>query len=97
MTRLINDKDDEGNIIVNPFAKLITAALREAVTRPQGLPTEMSTVVISLIYKDKGSRDSLQNYRPIAVMSVLYKILTRCMADALQKFALPQPSPGCGP
>ena len=44
----------------------------------------MASVVISLIYKEKGHRYDLSRYRPIAVMAVLYKIMARCMADVLQ-------------
>ena len=41
-------------------------------------------MVITMIYKEKGHRYELWRYRPIAVMAVLYKIMARCMADALQ-------------
>ena len=37
----------------------------------------------TLIHK-KGSRHYIANYRPISVCSLIYKILSRCLADALQ-------------
>lgn len=79
-----NEKDDNGNDIMNKFAVLITSALTECFSRPENLPTSMSQVLISLIYKEKGCRNEFINYRPIAVMSVLYKIATRAMSDAIQ-------------
>ena len=44
----------------------------------------MNNAVTSLIYKDNGkAKDSLENYRPITVCSVLYKILSRTVASAM--------------
>ena len=40
----------------------------------------MRTGVISLLYKDKGHRDDIDNYRPITVLTTLYKILSRAIA-----------------
>ena len=51
------------------------------------LPAELNTSVTTLIHK-KGARNDLSNYRPISVCTVIYKILARCLADALQT-ALP--------
>ena len=76
--------EEEGVRPPHPFAELLGEAFKEVVQRPEGLPPEMASVVVSLIYKEKGYRYDLSRYRPIAVMSVLYKIMTRCMADALQ-------------
>lgn len=55
-----NEKDEHGREEPNPFAELIAAALREAVTRPEGLPADMRQAVISLIYKEKGERCHLK-------------------------------------
>ena len=40
----------------------------------------MRTGIISILFKDKGRRDDLRNYRPITVLCSLYKILSRAMA-----------------
>ena len=74
---------EDGSEEENPFLVLLTEALVEAVIHPEGMPHQMRDVVISLIYKEKGDRALLKNYRPIAVMPALYKILTRTMAEAL--------------
>ena len=79
----IDPEETGGADPVNPFLQLLTDALVESVRRPEGLPDSMREVVVSLIYKEKGDRALLQNYRPIAVMPTLYKILTRTMAEAL--------------
>lgn len=38
--------------------------------------SDMSTGLVSIIYK-KGSRDRLENYRPLTMFDTDYKILTR--------------------
>ena len=40
----------------------------------------LCTGIISILFKDKGRRDDLRNYRPITVLCSLYKILSRAMA-----------------
>lgn len=45
------------------------------------LSRSMKCGVISLIYKKKGDRRSLKNYRPISLLQVDYKILARIMAN----------------
>ena len=84
MTAVREQAEGDGERPPHPFCTLLGEAFKEIVRRPEGLPSEMVTVVVSLIYKEKGYRYDLSRYRPIAVMSVLYKIMTRCMADALQ-------------
>ena len=84
MMTAVREKDASGEFEPHPFCELLATAFCESVRRPEGLPAEMAAVVVSLIYKEKGHRHDLSRYRPIAVMSVLYKIMTRCMSDALQ-------------
>ena len=43
---------------------------------------DMNRAVVSLIYKDKGALDHLDNYRPITVLTATYKILSRTIALA---------------
>ena len=40
--------EGDGDDAVNPFLQLLTDALQESVSRPEGLPSEMSDVVISM-------------------------------------------------
>jgi hypothetical protein len=48
------------------------------------LSRSMTCGVISLIYKKKGDRRSLKNYRPISLLQVDYKILARIMANRIK-------------
>ena len=45
---------------------------------------DMRTAIVSLIYKEKGMRHHLKYYRPIAVASVVYRILARAVVIALR-------------
>jgi len=47
----------------------------------------MSTGVMILLYK-KGERADITNYRPLAMLTVDYKIIAKLLADRLKK-ALP--------
>ena len=49
----------------------------------------MKCGVISLVYKKKGDRKSLKNYRPISLLQVDYKIIARIMANRF-KVVLPK-------
>jgi hypothetical protein len=44
--------------------------------------------VLSLIYKTKGDKRDLKNWRPLGLLNVDYKILARIMANCL-KYVLP--------
>ena len=66
------------NLLVDMFRSIYDA---------QSFPPEWNVSTTTLIHK-KGPRTDLSNYRPISVCPILYKILARCLADALQH-ALP--------
>ena len=51
-------------------------------------PQQKNTSVTCLIYKDKGEIYLLRNYRPIALMNVDVKILTKLLSTRL-KYVLP--------
>ncbi|MCP4466212.1 MAG: hypothetical protein GY813_05625, partial [Halieaceae bacterium] len=70
-------------LVPSPLAHLITAAFVDSITVQQRLPRDMVTAVVSLIYKNKGMRNDLSKYRPIAVSSVLYRILARTLVGAI--------------
>ena len=90
---LADEDDDDGpgaaqRAQARRVIQLLVDCYKECLTNPTpSLPTEWNVSVTSLIHK-KGLRDLLSNYRPISVCPVLYKILARCISDAL-KVALP--------
>lgn len=49
------------------------------------LSRSMRLAVISLIYKNKGDKSSLRNWRPISLLNVDYKILARIMSNRLKR------------
>ena len=74
---MLNDKDEDGEPVVNAFAACIAGSFRECLDTGEMLPC-MREGVVSVLFK-KGRRDDLGNYRPITVLSSLYKILARSM------------------
>jgi len=75
-----NEKD-EGAPTPRPsrLAHLLAATYREMLE--QGVMSQDVRIgVISLLFKDKGRRDNIDSYRPITVLTTLYKILSRAMA-----------------
>ena len=82
--------EDEEQSMEQAEADRVIALLVEVFTECAAnrcLPSDWNTSVTTLLHK-KGPLDLLANYRPISVCSVIYKILSRCLADALQT-ALP--------
>ena len=53
-----------------------------------GLDEWKNMSVTTLIYKDKGDRDNLDNYRPISLINTDVKIITKALASRL-KLVLP--------
>ena len=50
----------------------------------KSLTRSMRTGIISLIFERRGDREKLKNWRPITLLNVDYKILSRCMANRLK-------------
>jgi hypothetical protein len=80
------------------------AGLYNEMLRRENLPKEWIRGILTLIYKEKGDRQDLKNYRPLSIMNVDYKILRNCDAKAGQGLkprdrnapvGLPQKSPDC--
>ena len=49
------------------------------------LSCTMNTALIRLIYKNKGERDDLKNWRPISLLTVDYKIISKVLTNRLRK------------
>lgn len=65
-------------ILIPPLVHIINLCLLNGV-----YPEEFKLAIIKPIYKKKGERTSKENYRPIALLSVLSKILERVIANQL--------------
>ena len=60
----------------------------KAIENEKRMSRSMRHGIITLIYKNKGEKNILKNYRPISLLAVDYKILARIMANRL-KLVLP--------
>ena len=65
--------------------KHILSKLFQEVEEHSILSRSMRSGIISLIYKKKGDRKHLKNYRPISLLQVDYKILARVMANRFKE------------
>jgi hypothetical protein len=59
-------------------------ALFNRIIESEEVPRQWQRITITLIYK-KGNRDDLNNYRPISLLSNLYKIFTKILTNRLAK------------
>ena len=66
----------------------ILKKLFDAIEKEKIMSRSMRHGIITLIYKNKGDKNSLRNFRPISLLAVDYKILARIMANRL-KIVLP--------
>jgi hypothetical protein len=49
------------------------------------MPQTQRDALIALLYKDKGEKKDLANWRPISLLNVDYKIITKALANKLQE------------
>ncbi len=49
------------------------------------MPQTQRDALIALLYKDKGDKKDLANWRPISLLNVDYKIITKALANKLQE------------
>ena len=61
----------------------MTTALNDALTRGQLTPSQ-STALVVLLFK-KGERTERKNYRPISLLSLDYRIMTKVLARRLAR------------
>ncbi|CAC5395159.1 unnamed protein product [Mytilus coruscus] len=69
--------------------KYVLLKLFDAIEEEGILSRSMKCGIISLVYKKKGERNFLKNYRPMSLLQVDYKILARIMSNRL-KSVLPK-------
>ena len=70
------------------FSQLVTPILERVylMVYTQGkMPISMCNSHVRLIYKNKGQRADLKNWRPISLSNTDYKIMTRCLAREMSK------------
>ena len=68
------------NIIIIPLTKLINQCLRQGI-----FPGILKEAIVIPIFK-KRDPDLPENYRPIALLPIISKILEKCIAKQLTKF-----------
>jgi hypothetical protein len=66
--------------------RILHAAINRALTGDEDLPTLFKDGNIFLLFK-KGDYDDPRNYRPIVLLSIIYKILTAIVTDRLNRIA----------
>ena len=52
------------------------------------VPSAWKLGLISEIYKNKGSKNSVENYRPISLSSIVCKMLKSIIGDSLMKYLM---------
>ena len=62
----------------------ILCKIIENVERGGNLPENFKQGIITIVYKNKGGRENLKNYRPISLLNTDYKILTKVLANRLK-------------
>lgn len=61
-------------------------------------PTSMTEGLITMIYKEKGDINDLKNWRPITLLNVDYKLMTKTLANRMRQMTdkIINPDQGCG-
>uniref|UniRef100_A0A3B4URR0 Reverse transcriptase domain-containing protein n=1 Tax=Seriola dumerili TaxID=41447 RepID=A0A3B4URR0_SERDU len=59
--------------------------LYQAIQDNKRTPESLTKGIITLIYKNKGDRNNISNYRPISLLNTDYKILTKTLANRLKQ------------
>lgn len=70
---------DGGEVIIEKLIKLFNLCLEK-----EDIPGAWANAIVVLIYK-KGDKESLENYRPISLLSQMYKLFARIITNRLTK------------
>jgi hypothetical protein len=67
------------DVIINPLTQLFNAVLKEEI-----IPTQWTKNIITLLHK-KGDKNEINNYRPISLMSNIYKVFSKVILGRITK------------
>ncbi len=67
-------------VIKDDFIEVINECYQKG-----ALPPTMNSALIRLIYKNKGERSNLKNWRPISLLNVDYKIISKVITNRLKR------------
>ena len=73
------------SVIVRPLTDLFNLCIRNNI-----YPTKWKTSLIIPLYKKKGSRFCIENYRPISLLPTISKIFEACLYNTLKTIVLPK-------
>ena len=71
--------------VFNVFGDLFIDTVNQTFNNRSKLPLTMRVGLISLINKTENNLDSLDNWRPITLLNVDYKIVAKVMASRLRR------------
>ena len=71
-----------GEVLVSQLDRLLTECWRS-----EKIPDEMRNALVVILYKSKGSRSDCNNYRAIALLSVVGKVFARVLLSRLKVLA----------
>ena len=72
---------DIKSVLSTPLSKLINISFEKSI-----FPSEMKHAIVRPIYKNKGSENDPQYYRPISILTSISKIVERAAVNRLVKF-----------